>query len=71
MTQTLELHPHYITDEEGQRRSVVLSVEEFEALVDRLEDALDIEILRAARDSATEFRSWKAIEAELEAEKRL
>ncbi|MCC7479693.1 hypothetical protein IT575_14725 [bacterium] len=71
MTKTLELHPQYITDEEGQRRSVVPSVDEFEALVDRLEDALDIEFLRGARASATEFRSWKEIEAELEAEKRL
>lgn len=29
---SLELHPHYITDEAGKRISVVLPIEEYEAL---------------------------------------
>lgn len=29
----IELHPHYITDEAGKRISVVLPIEEYEALI--------------------------------------
>jgi hypothetical protein len=31
------LHPQYLTDEAGKRVSVVLSIEEYEALTERLE----------------------------------
>ncbi|HAK94382.1 MAG TPA: hypothetical protein DCM87_05125 [Planctomycetes bacterium] len=33
-----ELHPEYITDAEGRRKAVVLPVEEFEQLLEDLED---------------------------------
>ncbi|BAM06756.1 hypothetical protein [Leptospirillum ferrooxidans] len=32
------LHPRYITDEQGKKMSVVLSVEEYEALMEEVED---------------------------------
>lgn len=69
MSETIHLHPQYLTDSDGRRSSVMLSVEEFEALIERLEDTLDVQVLREARATATEFRSWKEIEAELLEEK--
>lgn len=33
-----ELHPHYITDENGERTSVVLSMAEFRDLMEDIED---------------------------------
>ena len=38
MTALNTLHPQYITNTSGEKVSVVLSVEEFEALVEDLED---------------------------------
>jgi len=38
MTALDSLHPQYITNAGGEKISVVLSVEEFEALVEDLED---------------------------------
>ena len=38
MTLRSELHPEYITDAEGRRKAVVLPVEEFELLLEDLED---------------------------------
>ncbi len=32
------LHPRYITDEQGRKMSVVLSVEEYESLLEEIED---------------------------------
>jgi predicted DNA-binding protein len=44
------LHPHYITDEAGKRVSVVLSIEEFQAITERLEDLEDLADAREALD---------------------
>lgn len=38
MTALNTLHPHYITNTSGEKVSVALSVEEFEALIEDLED---------------------------------
>jgi len=35
---TIELHPHFITNEAGERISVISSVEEFQELLEDLED---------------------------------
>lgn len=43
------LHPHYITDEQGQRVSVVLPIDEFQ---DLLEDLQDLAALAERRDEA-------------------
>ena len=32
------LRPHYITDETGKKMSVVLSIDEYEALIEDIED---------------------------------
>ena len=38
MTKVNDLHPQYITDEKGERKSVILSISEFEELVQNIED---------------------------------
>jgi len=41
----------YITDENGERTAVILSIEEYERLMDALEDAEDVEHIKAARET--------------------
>lgn len=43
----------YITDENGERTGVILSIEEYERMVDALEDLEDAEHIRAARETRT------------------
>lgn len=40
----------YITDENGERTGVILSIEEYERLMDALEDLEDTEHIQAARE---------------------
>jgi len=42
MTALETLHPQFITNTDGEKVSVVLSVEEFEALIEDLEDLATI-----------------------------
>jgi predicted DNA-binding protein len=62
------LHPQYITDEAGKRVSVVLPIEEFEALTERLEDLEDLADAREALDrlhqGTEETIPWEAIKGE-------
>lgn len=46
----MNLHPSYITNETGQRVSAVLPIEEYQALLDRMEE---LEDLAEARSSPT------------------
>jgi len=49
----------YLTDEKGQKKSVVLKVTDFERIqeeIEELEDALELE---KARKDATGFKKWK------------
>jgi PHD/YefM family antitoxin component YafN of YafNO toxin-antitoxin module len=57
------LHPHYITDETGKKMSVVLSVDEYETL---LEDIEDLAIVAERRDEPT--ISHEDLEAKLRAD---
>jgi PHD/YefM family antitoxin component YafN of YafNO toxin-antitoxin module len=41
----------YITNENGERTDVILSIEEYERLVDALEDLEDAEHIRSARET--------------------
>lgn len=38
MVNVKDLHPEYITDEKGQRKSVILSVKEYKDLIEDIED---------------------------------
>lgn len=45
----LSVHPQYITDSSGKRLSVVLSMEEFDHILEELEDAEDVRLYDAAK----------------------
>ena len=42
MTQPFNIHPQYITNDEGEKLSVVLSIEEFESMIEDYEDLLEV-----------------------------
>jgi PHD/YefM family antitoxin component YafN of YafNO toxin-antitoxin module len=48
------VHPRYLVDEDGRRRAVVLDIEEYERLMDLLEDAADLRVARARANEPTE-----------------
>jgi hypothetical protein len=54
------LHPQFMTDADGNRVSVVLPMDEFEALLDDLEDLRDA---LTVRDEPTV--PWESVRAEL------
>ena len=37
----MTLHPQYVIDEKGQRRSVLLSIEEYQELLDSAQDIIE------------------------------
>ena len=47
MTMSMDLHPQYITNDNGEKMSVVLSMEEFENM---LEDFEDLSIVAQRKD---------------------
>jgi PHD/YefM family antitoxin component YafN of YafNO toxin-antitoxin module len=60
------LHPEYITDAEGHRTSVILPLEEFEAL---MEDLADLAIVAERRSEPV--HSPQAVKEELERDRSL
>jgi hypothetical protein len=61
---SVEVHPQYVVDESGERRSVLLSIEEFESLIafideddaDLIEDAAALD---RAVDTEKDFKPWR------------
>ena len=49
----LTVHPHYITDKEGNKISVVLPIKEFELLLEELEEMEDLELYDKAKKEGT------------------
>ena len=65
------LNPQYLVDDEGQRTSVLLSIKEYEHLMQCLEDLEDILDMDAAVETETDFRNYQDIRADLIKEGRL
>ena len=42
MTMPINLHPKYITDKNGKKISVILSIKEFEKIIEDYEDLIEI-----------------------------
>lgn len=67
----MELNERYITDADGKRQAVVLDIETFERLLERLEDLEDIveadAVKRAIAKGEEELIPWEQVKAELEA----
>jgi len=59
----------YITDEKGNKKSVVLNVNDFERIQDEIEDLEDALELEKARKDATGFKKWNDFVKEVEAKK--
>lgn len=57
------LHPQFVTDPDGKRLSVLLPMEEYEALMGRLEDLEDLEDAHNALDEPT--IPWETVKAEM------
>jgi len=54
------IHPQYVTDPDGRRVSVLLPLDEFEALLEDIEDLRDALV---ARDEPSE--PWESVKDEL------
>ena len=59
----------YVTDERGNKKSVVLDMNDFERIQNELEDLEDALELEKARKDATGFKKWKDFVKEVEAKK--
>ena len=45
----MPLHPQYLIDEKGQRRSVLLSIEEYRELLESAQDVLDADLIEEVK----------------------
>ena len=64
----------YITDETGKRRGVILDIEEYEHLLEALEDLADLraadEALREIASGEDELIPWEQAKREIREERR-
>jgi hypothetical protein len=67
----IKLTPRYLVDEGGERNAVVLSMAEYEALLEKLEELEDALALDEAVDSSSSFRSLDEVTAELKKSGRI
>jgi hypothetical protein len=63
--------PRFVVDVKGQRKSVLLSMGDYERLLQRLEDLEDAVALDEAVRSAQGFRDYSDVRAELQEAGRL
>lgn len=67
----LDIKPKYVVDEKGRKTATVLSMKDYRALMQRLQDLEDALDLDRAVETATSFREYAEIRAELEKEGKL
>ncbi|MCH7471863.1 hypothetical protein IIA79_02805 [bacterium] len=65
------LDPQFIVDGGGKRTAVVLSIADFEALLEQLEDHLDLEALKEAIRTETEFHDLDDVVEEFKSDGKL
>ena len=61
----LKINPEYLVDDKGEKTNVLLSINEFQLLMQRLEDLEDGSEMDAAVQTETEFRDYQDIRADL------
>ena len=61
--------PQFIVDEKGRRTGVVLTVRQYQALLQRIEDLEDIRAAKEALAEEGESIPWEQVKAELRAER--
>jgi hypothetical protein len=63
----LTMHPNFITDAKGKKISVVLSIKEYQSIIEDLEDLEDIRLYDAAKadksPSISADKAFKMIES--------
>jgi len=67
----LNIKPKYLVNETGRKTAAVLSMKEYRALMQRLQDLEDALELDEAVDTATGFREYAEIRAELQNDGKL
>lgn len=66
----MEVRERYITDSEGNRLGVVLSLEEYQHLLDELEELNEIRAYDAAKQSNDEAISFEQATTEIESQRQ-
>ncbi len=60
------LNPKFVTDKNGKKISVILPIEEFEAIMEELEELEDVKLYDEAKKNKTDFigaaQAFKEIE---------
>ena len=57
----MTIRPQYVIDEKGKRCSVLLTIKEYQELLERAQDVVDADLIGEVRDSARV--SWKEVKA--------
>lgn len=55
----MTLRPQYVIDEKGKRCSVLLTIKEYQELLERAQDVVDADLIDEVRDSSRV--SWKEV----------
>ncbi|RKU23059.1 hypothetical protein C6500_02800 [Candidatus Poribacteria bacterium] len=61
----LNINPQYLVDDKGQKTSVLLSIKEYQHLMQCLEDLEDILEMDAAVRTETDFRDYRDVQDDL------
>ncbi len=64
----LNINPKYLVNDKGRKTAAVLSMKDYRSLMQRLEDLEDALDLDEAVETATGFREYTEIRAELQKE---
>ena len=67
----LKINPQYLVDDKGEKTAALLTIKEFQLLMQRLEDLEDTLEMDAAVETETEFRNYQDIRADLIKEGKL
>ncbi len=61
----LKINPQYLFNDKGEKTAALLSIKEFQLLMQHLEDLEDILEMDAAVKAETEFRDYQNVRTEL------
>jgi hypothetical protein len=67
----LKINPQYLVNDKGEKTNVLLSINEYQLLMQRLENLEDNLEMDAAVQTETEFRDYQDIRADLIKEGKL
>ena len=64
---SVKIQPQFVVDEKGERRSVLLSIADFNAMLEELEYQADCLALKKAMEESTpdDFEDWEIVKSRL------